>query len=244
MSAGVVVRGAAVRHGGEQRRQRRRRASSSATTPSLNAGVNLRLGFTNLSLDGTSTPTSARSSRDAGQVTVNERFALFFPEKRPFFLEGIELFSTPNQLVYTRRIVDPIGGRQGHRQVRPHERRLPRRRRTKESAGDALFNVPRPRATSARTRIAGLTFTDRSDGGDVQPRGGGRRADRLRQALLRQGPVRPVVDRASTTAGRTRRSGWREFDRTGRAWGFNYKLKGIGERLQGAGRASCRATTS
>ena len=47
---------------------------------------------------------------DEGQVTVNERFALFFPEKRPFFLEGIELFGTPQTLVYTRRIVDPKAG--------------------------------------------------------------------------------------------------------------------------------------
>ena len=53
---------------------------------------------------------------DFAQVEVDEqqinldRFNLFFPEKRPFFLEGIELFSTPNQLVYTRRIVDPIAG--------------------------------------------------------------------------------------------------------------------------------------
>ena len=43
-------------------------------------------------------------------MTVNERFALFFTEKRPFFLEGIELFATPGQLVYTRRIADPIAG--------------------------------------------------------------------------------------------------------------------------------------
>jgi hypothetical protein len=43
-------------------------------------------------------------------VTVNQRFALFFPEKRPFFLEGIELFSTSNQLVYTRQIVNPLVG--------------------------------------------------------------------------------------------------------------------------------------
>jgi hypothetical protein len=41
---------------------------------------------------------------------MNERFALFVPEKRPFFLEGIELFATPNQLVYTRRVADPRGG--------------------------------------------------------------------------------------------------------------------------------------
>ena len=75
------------------------------------AGANLRLGLaSNLSLDATYNPDFSQIESDASLVTVNERFALFFPEKRPFFLEGIELFATPNQLVYTRRIVDPIAG--------------------------------------------------------------------------------------------------------------------------------------
>src|SRR5690606_31201640 len=73
------------------------------------AGVNLRLGLSsNLSLDATYNPDFSQVESDAALVTVNERFALFFPEKRPFFLEGIELFATPNQLVYTRQIVNPL----------------------------------------------------------------------------------------------------------------------------------------
>ena len=63
-----------------------------------------------MALDATVNPDFSQVESDAGQVTVNQRFALFYPEKRPFFLEGIELFNTPNQLVYTRQIVDPIGG--------------------------------------------------------------------------------------------------------------------------------------
>src|SRR5262249_23608703 len=67
------------------------------------AGANLRLGLaSNLSIDATWNPDFSQVESDASQVTANERFALFFPEKRPFFLEGIELFSTNNQLVYTR----------------------------------------------------------------------------------------------------------------------------------------------
>src|SRR5512137_872872 len=76
----------------------------------LNPGANLRLVFTNLSIDATVNPDFSQVETDASQVTVNERFALFYPEKRPFFLEGIELFATPNQLVYTRQIANPIGG--------------------------------------------------------------------------------------------------------------------------------------
>ncbi len=74
------------------------------------AGANLRLGFPEFSLDATLNPDFSQVESDVGLVTVNERFALFIPEKRPFFLEGIELFSTPNQLIYTRRIAQPVGG--------------------------------------------------------------------------------------------------------------------------------------
>ena len=79
-------------------------------TTDIEPGANLRFGFTNISLDATVNPDFSQVETDARQVTVNERFALFYPEKRPFFLEGIELFATPNQLVYTRQIADPIAG--------------------------------------------------------------------------------------------------------------------------------------
>src|SRR6266545_1368517 len=56
-------------------------------------GVSLRWGITqNLGATGTVNPDFSQVEADVGQVTVNERFALFFPEKRPFFLEGLEQF--------------------------------------------------------------------------------------------------------------------------------------------------------
>jgi hypothetical protein len=74
-------------------------------------GVNARVGITqNLVLDATVNPDFSQVEADADQITVNERFALFLSEKRPFFLEGTEIFRTPQQLVYTRSIVDPVGG--------------------------------------------------------------------------------------------------------------------------------------
>ncbi|MEX2155559.1 MAG: DUF5916 domain-containing protein [Gemmatimonadales bacterium] len=74
-------------------------------------GVNARWGITqNLSMTGTVNPDFSTVEADVGQVTVNERFALFFPEKRPFFLEGLEQFDTPNALIYTRRISSPVVG--------------------------------------------------------------------------------------------------------------------------------------
>jgi hypothetical protein len=77
--------------------------------PSL--GGTLRWGITqNLSFNATANPDFSQVEADVGQVTVNERFALFFPEKRPFFLEGLEQFDTPNALIYMRRIQDPLVG--------------------------------------------------------------------------------------------------------------------------------------
>ncbi|MGH7531626.1 MAG: DUF5916 domain-containing protein [Gemmatimonadales bacterium] len=81
----------------------------SAVDPAV--GLNLRWGVTqNLSFTGTVNPDFSQVEADVGQVTLNERFALFFPEKRPFFLEGLEQFDTPNALIYTRRIAAPVAG--------------------------------------------------------------------------------------------------------------------------------------
>jgi hypothetical protein len=67
----------------------------------------------NTAIDATVNPDFSQIESDVAQITVNERFALFFPERRPFFLEGIEMFSTPIQAVYTRTITDPRWGVRG-----------------------------------------------------------------------------------------------------------------------------------
>lgn len=81
------------------------------SNPAGEFGFNTTYGVTsNLTLDATYNPDFSQVEADAGQVRVNERFALFFPEKRPFFLEGTEIFGMPKQLVYTRTIENPIAG--------------------------------------------------------------------------------------------------------------------------------------
>jgi hypothetical protein len=63
-------------------------------------------------VDLTVKPDFSQVESDTAQIATNQRFALFYPEKRPFFLEGIDLFATPLQAVYTRTITAPIvGGR-------------------------------------------------------------------------------------------------------------------------------------
>jgi hypothetical protein len=53
-------------------------------------------------------PDFSQVEADAGQITVTERFALLLPEKRPFFLEGTDVFTMPERLVYTRSVVNPV----------------------------------------------------------------------------------------------------------------------------------------
>lgn len=71
-----------------------------------------------LVLDATFNPDFSQVESDEPQVTVNERFEVRFPERRPFFLENADYFATESALVFTRRIVDPdmgfkFTGRQG-----------------------------------------------------------------------------------------------------------------------------------
>jgi Domain of unknown function (DUF5916)/Carbohydrate family 9 binding domain-like len=63
-----------------------------------------------LVLDTTINPDFGQIESDDPQVTVNQRFEVFFPEKRPFFQENASYFATPLNLVFTRRVVDPLWG--------------------------------------------------------------------------------------------------------------------------------------
>jgi hypothetical protein len=61
-------------------------------------------------LDGTINPDFSDVESDQPQFTVNQRYPVYFPELRPFFLENANYFSTPILLVYTRNIVHPEFG--------------------------------------------------------------------------------------------------------------------------------------
>ncbi len=75
------------------------------------AGFNLKYGITSdLTADATFNPDFSQIEADMPQVDVNQRYALYYPEKRPFFLEGQDFFSTPLELLYTRKLVDPQWG--------------------------------------------------------------------------------------------------------------------------------------
>jgi hypothetical protein len=71
-------------------------------------GVNVKYTITpNITLDAAINPDFAEIEADAPVVTANQRFPIFFTEKRPFFLEGKEIFESPLSPFYSRTIVDP-----------------------------------------------------------------------------------------------------------------------------------------
>src|SRR5438477_3666954 len=72
-------------------------------------GASVRWGITNnLNLNGTANPDFSQVESDASEFLFDPRNEILFSEKRPFFLDGIEQFNTPNSLIYTRRIVQPV----------------------------------------------------------------------------------------------------------------------------------------
>ncbi|HWA56118.1 MAG TPA: DUF5916 domain-containing protein [Gemmatimonadales bacterium] len=73
-------------------------------------GGTVRWGITNnLTLNGTANPDFSQVESDVTQIQFDPRDALAYPEKRPFFLDGLEQFASPYSLIYTRAIVQPVG---------------------------------------------------------------------------------------------------------------------------------------
>ena len=79
--------------------------------PKGDLGLTARWGITpNLILSGALNPDFSQVEADVPQFDVNSQFALFYPEKRPFFLEGADFFETPFNVVHTRTVIDPSWG--------------------------------------------------------------------------------------------------------------------------------------
>lgn len=80
-------------------------------TREVDPGLTARWRFTpNLTLTGAVNPDFSHVEADAAQLDVNTQFVLYYPEKRPFFLEDGNLFSTFLNVIYTRRVADPDWG--------------------------------------------------------------------------------------------------------------------------------------
>ncbi len=79
--------------------------------PDFEGGVTAKWGITpSLILGATVNPDFSQVEADEAQLDVNQQFSLFFAERRPFFLEGADTFSTHQRVVYTRSVADPRWG--------------------------------------------------------------------------------------------------------------------------------------
>ncbi len=132
-------------------------------------GATVRWGISNnLTLNGTANPDFSQVEADVSQIQFDPRDALFFPEKRPFFLDGLELFQTPNNLVYTRRILQPaaavkLTGKVGGADVGLISA-VDGRDASATGTDHPVVNILRvQQRVGGRSRV-GMVYTDRVDG--------------------------------------------------------------------------------
>ena len=144
------------------------------TVNKLDPGLTLTYALTpNLTLSATANPDFSQIEADVPQLTANQRFALFYPERRTFFLEGGEFFRSPGMrtFVNTRQIVDPdwgvkLTGKIGKQQIGylAASDRAPGLRFALNDARfgtNALFNVFRVRRDIGENSRVGAFVTDR-----------------------------------------------------------------------------------
>ena len=195
--------------------------------PQLGGNVRWTLG-SNFVLNGTVKPDFSQVEADATQIAADQRFALFYPERRPFFVEGLDQFNVPNTLVYTRTIVQPDGaakltGKLGRADI-AFLSALDAGSTT--TSGDRpLIDVLRLRQSFGEQSFAGLVYSDRSGSG---------RENRVlgadsRIVFGKYYAQFQAVGSATRVSGTTS-SGplWEAvLDRTGRSWGFHYNILGV-----------------
>lgn len=127
-----------------------------------------------LTAEASLNPDFSQIESDPSQVDVNTTFALSFPERRPFFQEGGELFSTNLRVVYTRNINDPLAawklinraGRTSIAYLGARDDHSPlliplEERSATAQGGRSVSNIARVRRTFGRNSFLGAIGTDR-----------------------------------------------------------------------------------
>jgi hypothetical protein len=201
-------------------------------------GANVRWGATpNVTVNATINPDFSQVESDATQFAIDPRLALFFPEKRPFFLDGIEFFSTPNSLVYTRRIVAPIAATKVTGKIAGTT--IAALSAVDDAStsidGDAhpVFNIARVQRDFGGASHAGVLYTDRLDGAHANhvASADGRIVWRKIYALNAQLAVSETSGAGDRTVGPL---WYASFNRNGRRFGFRYSIAGFSPDFQTA----------
>jgi len=199
-----------------------------APAPRLGGNIRWTLG-SNFVLNGTARPDFSQVEADATQIAADQRFALFYPEKRPFFVEGADRFNVPNTLVYTRTIVRPdaavkLTGKLDRADVAVLSA-------VDESGGGApgehpLVDVVRLRQDIGDQSFAGLLYSDRVSRGMENRAFGGDTHIVFDKIYFAQFQAVESVTRENGVA--TSGPMWEAvLDATGRSWGFHYNVLGI-----------------
>jgi hypothetical protein len=196
-------------------------------------GANVRWGITNnLTMTGTYRPDFAEVEADATKIAIDPRNAVSYPEKRPFFLEGLELFSTPSNLVYTRGILAPIDavkltGKVGDVSV-GYMSAQDQEQGSVTGSGHPIYHIIRLQRDIGGESIIGTTLTDKEQGGAFN-----RLASADARFTFDKIYSLQLQGAASTTrdsAGLGSAAGplwYGRFTRAGRRFGFDYVLRGI-----------------
>ncbi len=194
-------------------------------------GGTLRWGITqNLSLNATANPDFSQVEADVGQVTANQRFPLFFPEKRPFFLEGLEQYDTPNRLIYTRRVGQPVAGGKLTGKVGATNIAYLTAvdDRGQSATGDnPIYNLLRLRRDLGASSTAGLVYTDRMDGDAYNRVFGTDLRVVWRKIWFSQAQLVGAWTRDAAAARAGTLWDLTMYDRTGRAYGNHGEIQGV-----------------
>ncbi|HEX2779980.1 MAG TPA: DUF5916 domain-containing protein [Gemmatimonadaceae bacterium] len=205
--------------------------------PRARLGGNLRWGVTpNYTLNATIRPDFSQVEADVSQVTVNERFALFFPEKRPFFLEGLEQYDTPNRLIYTRQIHAPLGGvkltgKSGGTAI-AYLGAQDDRRYSLAGADAPIFNLLRVRRDLGASSTVGIVHTDRIEGSHYNRVSGADARVVWRKIWFTQAQLAGAWTRDRLGARQGTLWDVTIADRTGRAYGNHFEIEGISPRFE------------
>ena len=132
-------------------------------------GGSIRWGVTsNLTVAGTANPDFSQVEADATQFSLDPRVAVFFAERRPFFLESLEQFTTPSNLIYTRRISQPIAavkltGKQGGFDLGVLSA-VDAKNASNDGRQSPIYNVLRVQRDIGPQSRLGLVYTDKTEG--------------------------------------------------------------------------------
>ena len=133
-------------------------------------GGSVRWGITsNLTLSGTANPDFSQVEADATQFTYDPRVQNFFAERRPFFLESQEQFSTPSRLIYTRRITQPVAATKLTGKLNGFDvgflSAIDNQDASFNGRNSPVFNVLRLQRDVGKQSRIGIVYTDKVDGG-------------------------------------------------------------------------------